>query len=421
MTALNPLSGSLWLRSLGVEKIGRKMAALLGAKHPHVNTLIPGGVAKTLTPTDLEQYAAMLAHHVAFTKEFVPIVDDLLDFVLSMGYEDAGRRRTNLISYGSYDDPEAYTAKYEDMADWGLKRAVSPGLVIDGQLVTQDLIEINVGVREYVDRSYYKDWPGPEIESDPSGNPLSEYHPWNKDTRPAPGPYKDWDGKYSWANAPRWEDWKKSVDGSNHAVEAGPVARMWVTAKAGIVPESTGSSVKFTLPKATVVGYNVADEMEFEWKIPEKINTVERVRARAYYHAYSAYILFGQVLQALGLVKEGKAKVWNKYSKSRDGIGVGMVEAMRGALAHWVVMKNKHTHNYQIMTPSTWNAGPRLSDTDLGPYEDAIVGTPISETSGNREITGVDVVRAIRSFDPCLACCIQVFEGDKQISYIPDV
>jgi len=104
MTGLNPISGGLWVRSLGVEKLARKMAALIGAKHPHVNTLVPGGVALTLTPTVLEQYAAMLSQQVAFAKEFIPLFDDLLDFVLSMGYDDAGLRKTNLLSYGAYDD-----------------------------------------------------------------------------------------------------------------------------------------------------------------------------------------------------------------------------------------------------------------------------------------------------------------------------
>lgn len=418
MTGLNPFSGSLWVRSLGVEKLGRKMASLLGGKHPHVNTLIPGGMAKTLSPTDLEQYAAMLSHHVAFAKEFVPIMNDLLDFVLSMGYEDAGLRKTNLISYGAYDDPYAYTAKYEDLADQGLKRKLLPGIVVNGELVTQDLVEINVGVREFIDRSYYSDWAVSLVDEDPKGNPIDGKHPWNKDTKPAPAAYKDWCSKYSWGSSPRWVDWKKRGDGSAHALEAGPISRMWVTAKAKNVPESTGSSLKYTLPKATVTGYKVADETEFEWKIPEKINTVERVRARVHYYAYSAYVVFGQLLQALDLVKQGRAKVWNKYKKPRDGMGVGMIEAMRGALAHWVVMKRGHIQNYQIMTPTTWNAGPRLSDTDLGPYEDAIVGTPITEAG---DITGVDVVRVIRSFDPCLACCIQVYEGDRKILHVPMV
>jgi hydrogenase large subunit len=418
MTGLNPVSGSLWLGSLGIEKIGRKMAALLGAKHPHVNTLVPGGVAKTLTPTDLEQYAAMLSKHVAFAKQFIPVMDDLLDFVLSMGYEECGARANNLVSYGDYEDPLAYNSNYEDMTDWALKRKVSPGIIIEGELVTQDLTEINVGVQEMVERSYYDDWEGLKVEKDPLGNTLTKYHPWNKVTKPMPGTYKQWDGKYSWGSSIRWLDWKDKVGGGLKTVELGPIARMWATAVGKIVPESTGSSLKFALPKATVVGFRNADEMEFEWKVPEKVNTVERVRARAYYHAYSAYVMYLQVLQGLELVKAGNVKVWNKYRKAKDGIGVGMHEAMRGGVAHWVVMKNGRIDNYQIMAPSTWNAGPKLGESDYGPYEDAVVGSPITEAG---EITGVDIVRTIRSFDPCLACCVQIYSGDEKIVHIPEI
>jgi len=418
MTGLNPISGSIWLKSLGIEKIGRKMASLLGAKHPHVNTLVPGGVAKTLTPTDLEQYAAMLSQHVAYTKEFVPLFDDLLDFVLSMGYEECGARRNNMVSYGGYEDPLAYNANYEDMADFAKKRKVSPGVIIEGELVTQDLIEINVGIQEMVERSYYDEWDGPKHVADPLGNALTKYHPWNKETKPVPGAYKDWDNKYSWGSSVRWLDWKSKAGGGLKTVELGPIARMWATAVGNLVPESTGSSIKFTIPKATVVGYHNADEIDFEWKVPEKVNTVERVRARAYYHAYSAYVVYSQVLQGLELVKAGNVKVWNKYKKAKNGIGVGMHEAMRGGVAHWVVMKNGLVENYQIMAPSTWNAGPKLGNSDYGPYEDAVVGTPVTESG---DISGVDIVRTIRSFDPCLACCIQVYKGDEKIVHIPEI
>jgi hydrogenase large subunit len=410
MTGLNPISGHLWQSSLSIGKVGRKMASLLGAKHPHVNTLVPGGVAKTLTPTDLEQYASMLAQNVAYAKEFVPVVDDLLDFVLSMGYKECGARENNLISYGSYEDPTAYNAKYEDMSDWALKRSVSPGVILDGELKTQDLVEINVGIQEMVDSSYFDEWEGKKVEEDPLGNPVTKYHPWNKITKPHPGAYGKWDGKYSWGTSVRWLDWK----GNNelNTVELGPIARMWATAVGKLVPESTGSSVKFTLPKATVIPYRNAEEMEFEWKVPEKVNTVERIRARAYYFAHSAYILYNTVLAGLGLVKAGKTKIWNKYKKAKNGLGVGLHEAMRGGVAHWCVMKNYHIDNYQIIAPSTWNSGPKLGDNDHGPYEAAIIGSPVSEVG---ELTGVDVVRTIRSFDPCLACSIQVFNGDKKI------
>jgi hydrogenase large subunit len=216
----------------------------------------------------------------------------------------------------------------------------------------------------------------------------------------------------------RWLDWNNKVNGELNTVELGPIARMWATAAGKLAPESTGNSVKFTLPRATVIGYRNPGEMDIEWKIPEKVNTIERIRARAYYHAYSAYIVYSQVLQGLELVKAGNVKVWNKYKKAKNGLGVGMHEAMRGGVAHWVVMRNGVIENYQIMAPSTWNAGPKLGESDYGPYEDAIVGSPLTESD---EISGVDVVRTIRSFDPCLACSIQVYKGDKQIVNIPEI
>jgi hydrogenase large subunit len=358
----------------------------------------------------------MLSKHVAYAKEFIPVMDDLLDFVLSMGYEENGARETMLVSYGGYEDPLAYNINYAQMGEWARKRKVSPGVIIGDKIVTQDLVEINVGVQEMVENSYYEDWDGPSIAKDPIGNPLTKYHPWNKETKPKPGIYKDFNGKYSWSSSIRWKDWKN--DGKLYTVELGPIARMWATAAGRLVPESTGKTLKWTLPKATVVGFRNAEAMDFEWKIPEKPNTVERIRARAYYHAYSAYVTYLQVLQGLELVKAGQTKVWNKYKKAKEGIGVGMHEAMRGGVAHWLVMKNGMTANYQIMAPSSWNAGPKLGENDLGPYEDAVVGSPLTEEG---EITGVDVVRVIRSFDPCLACCVQVYNGNSKIVHIPEI
>lgn len=421
MTGLNPITGELWLRSLSIEKLGRKMASLLGAKHPHINTLIPGGMSLTVRPTELEQFASMLSQHVAFAKEFIPIFNDLMDFVLDMDYGAVGQRELDMISNGAYEDPSAYTAKYEDLSDWGVKRRVTPGVVINGEVISNDLLEIHLGVRDHVDRSYYEDSWETGVTQDPMGNAVDKQHPWNKQTIPAPGDYADWNNKYSWAIAPRWLDWKKRADGESHSLEAGPVCRLYITAKSKKVPESTGESIKFSLPKATIVGYKVSDEMDFEWKAPKLINTVERVRARAYYYAYSAYVMYQDVLKGLELVKAGKAKVWNRYRKPRDGLGVGMVDAMRGALAHWVVMKNQRIANYQIISPSTWNAGPRLNDDDLSPYESAIIGSPVTEAYTGNELYGVDVVRVVRAFDPCLACCVHLYKGDKKIGFIPEI
>ena len=349
MSALTPLKGGLWLKCLQLSKMGRKMASIFGGKHPHVGSFVPGGLAKTVTASDLEMFSGILAQHIAFSKELVPAFDDLLNFVLKMGYEEAGRREPNLISYGCYDDPQAYTGKYEDLARWGGRRKVSPGVVLNGKLITTDLTEINLGVREFVNHSYYEDWGPPEVERDPLGNPVDEKHPWNKDTKPLPGEANNWGGKYSWGTAPRWHDWKKRLDGDTHVMEAGPIARMWVTSLARKLPESTGNSLKFTLPKATIAGFRVSDELEFEWKIPEKVNAVERIRARAYYHAYSAYVAYNFLLQALEMVKKGETEIWNPYKRPKEGMGVGLVEAMRGALGHWCVMKNGRIHRLSLI------------------------------------------------------------------------
>ena len=414
MRGLNPVAGSLWLKCLNASKVGIKMLSLLGGKHPHIQTFIPGGVAKTVSMEELERYYALLAQEVAFTKELVAVFDDLLDFLADAGLDKVGQTSVNLISHGMYDDPTAYDAKYRNMSSWGEKRAITPGIIIDGKLITTDLIEINVGINEFVTHSYYDETKRAEIASDPLGNKLSKDHPWNEETPPRPGKEKDWDNKYTWAKTPRWHDWNKKVDGETHVLEAGPISRMWIMAITKKVAESTGNSVKFTLPAGAVAGYRVPQEVTMEWKIPASINALERIRARAYFHALSAYLAYKQFLQAVDLVNKGITNVWNKYKRPKNGIGVGMTEAMRGALAHWVVMKNGKIHRYQIITPTAWNVSPRDHLGRPGPYEQAIIGTPITEKPSNGNIDGIDVVRTIRSFDPCLACTVQVYRPDGE-------
>lgn len=204
-------------------------------------------------------------------------------------------------------------------------------------------------------------------------------------------------------------------DGESHVLEAGPLARMWIAAMAGKVPESTGDSVRFVLPAGAVAGRRVPQELPMEWKIPGSINALERVRARAYFHAFSAYAAYKAFASALDLLNKGETKVWNRYRRPRHGIGVGMTEAMRGAVAHWCVMRRGKIRRYQITTPTGWNVSPRDHLGRPGPYEQAIIDTPITEQGAGGKLDGIDVVRAVRSFDPCLACTVHVYSpvGNK--------
>lgn len=417
MEALTPITGKLWLKAVEMQNWGKKMAVIFGGKHPHINTFIPAGIAVTPTVSALEQYAAILSKHLAFAKEFVPVFDDLLAFLAKMGYEDAGTRRSDLICYGIFEDPEAYDAKYENMTKWAEKRKITPGVIINGELVTTDAAEINVGVRQYVAHSYFDDWGTRDISKDPLGNEIVREHPWNRETIPKPGPAKNWADKYSWGVTIRWHDWKGRVDRKTHVVEAGPIARLWATSLGRKVPESTGRSLRFTLPKVAVEGFRVFDEYDFEWKIPSRPTVIERVRARPYFYAYTAYVAYHDVLKALELVKAGKLDVWTPYKRPKEGLGVGMTEAMRGALGHWVVMRNGVMHRYQIITPTAWNASPRDAEGRPGPYEEAVIGTPVTEAIKS-ELSGVDVMRVIRSFDPCIACTVHVYEGKRKVTTV---
>jgi len=84
---------------------------------------------------------------------------------------------------------------------------------------------------------------------------------------------------------------------------------------------------------------------------------------------------------------------------------------MRGACQHWCVMKKGVTHNYQYQAPTTWNASCRDPDGNPGPYEESLMNTPITEAGKPEEWKGIDIVRAVRSFDPCLGCAVHVHIG----------
>ncbi len=200
-------------------------------------------------------------------------------------------------------------------------------------------------------------------------------------------------------------------------METGPYSRMWNTAVARLMPhgdfiEATGHSLKLRLPKATT------PELELEWHVPEDWNALERNRARAYACAYSALVAMENWLRGLKLLREGQTAVSTPYELPRRGtqIGVGFWGAGRGYLTHHAVIENGKIANYQIITPSTWMASPRDPFGQPGPYEEAVLNTPLLEDFDRPEdFKGIDILRAIRSFDPCMPCTTHVYAGDRTI------
>ncbi|MGI8798543.1 MAG: nickel-dependent hydrogenase large subunit, partial [Pseudonocardia sp.] len=384
MRALNPFSGEFYREALQVSRYTREMFCLMEGRHVHPSTLYPGGVGTVATIQLFTDYLARLMRYVEFMKRVVPMHDDLFDFMYEAipGYEEVGRRRVLLGCWGAFNDPEYCDFRYETMTDWGRKMFVTPGVVVDGKLVTNDLTKIGLGIRILLGSSYYRDWEDQEmfVTRDPLGNPVDRRHPWNQHTIPAPQK-RDFDDKYSWTMSPRW------FDGTDHLAldtGGGPLARIWTTALSGLVDtpylKANGGTIKFHLPATATRG-----PADYEWAPPvDKAgrplsNAIERNRARTYFQLYSACMALHFTDMALSELRAGNTKTWEKFKVPDEAISVGFTEAVRGVLSHHMVIRGGKIANYHPYPPTPWNGSVRDSYGTPGPYEDAVQNTPIFE------------------------------------------
>src|SRR3954466_13325218 len=290
MTALNPFTGEFYREALHMSRLTREMFCLMEGRHVHPSTLYPGGVGTVPTIQLFTDYLVRLMKYVEFMKKVVPLHDDLFDFFYDAlpGYEEVGRRRVLLGCWGSFNNPDVCDYTYKNMTKWGRAMYVTPGIVVDGKLVTTDLVDINLGIRILLGNSYYDDWQSEEpfVARDPLGNPVDQRHPWNQTTLPKPQKRNMAEGPYSWVMSPRWFD-KRSGDHLALDTGGGPLARLWTTALAKLVNtpyvKSTGEGVRIHLPKSAKF-----PEMTFNWRVPPWANTIERDRARVYFIGYAA-------------------------------------------------------------------------------------------------------------------------------------
>ena len=416
MRALNPFTGSFYLEALQMSRMTREMFCLMEGRHVHPSTLYPGGVGTVPTVQLFTDYIVRLMKYVEFMKKVLPLHDDLFDFFYDAlpGYEEVGRRRVLLGCWGSFNDPEHCDYTYKNMTNWGRKMFVTPGVVVDGKLLTTDLVDINLNIRILLGSSYYDDWKNAQtfVKTDPLGNPVDKNHPWNQTTIPRPQK-RDFGGKYTWVMSPRWLD-KRTGDHLALDTGGGPIARLWATALAGLVDigyiKATGKSVKIYLPKTMS-----KPEVEFEWKIPQWSNAIERDRARTYFQAYAAACALHFAERAMDELHAGKTKTWSDFKVPEEAIGCGFHEAVRGVLSHHVVIRKGKIANYHPYPPTPWNANPRDIYGTPGPYEDAVQNTPIFEENGPDKFKGIDIMRAVRSFDPCLPCGVHMYLGGDKL------
>jgi hydrogenase large subunit len=420
---LNKPSGKLYKKALSMVRVARQAYTILGGKYPHSESIIPGGVSIQIDAEKIAQFSNMIIPFLEFTRLSTAVWDEVFGFMLDANplYENLGRNTASMMDFGQWDHEEYYDGTYENSDAWGSKRWSTPGIIVNKTLLETDLSKLNAGMEEFVDHSYFEDWVDDSqkhhlIKKDPLGNLIKPNHPWNKRIiQPCHENIRKPIKSYSWGSCLTW---------NRHSFEVGAYARLYITALAQKVPSSqyvtsSGKSLDFSLPIDS-------SRLELSWKVPDIWNAFERNRARAYVLAFNMAAIYESIDRANRLIKQGETKVSTVMPEldNKERIGVGLWGASRGFLAHWARLKDGKIDNYQISIPSRVNASTRTPWGELGPCEQAVLNTPILESNFRDEtdFKGIDIQRAIQSFDPCMSCSthIRIENTDSVINNVVD-
>ncbi|PLX80437.1 MAG: hydrogenase 2 large subunit [Desulfuromonas sp.] len=376
----NLMAVAHYLEALEWQKDVIKIHAILGSKNPHPQTFLVGGVASPVDPNSQNginaDKIALMMKLFKKARDFVEkvYIPDLL--AVAPFYTDwagIGGGVGNFLSYGDFPESGG-----NDVDSYFFPRGIILGKDIANVLPVDERL-----ITEYVTNSWYNY----------SGGDNKGLHPYQGETNhnytgPKP-PYKwlDTDGKYSWVKSPRYND---------QPMEVGPLARILVAYGAG-VPEVKGA-VDFVL-NTLGVGAGAL------------FSTLGRTAARGVDCLILAQRNEKWLNELAANIGRGDYEVhnkerWDPSTWPSEAQGYGTHEAPRGALGHWIRIENGKIANYQAVVPSTWNAGPRDAAGQMGPYEAALIGTPIADPN-----KPVEILRTIHSFDPCLACAVHVMDG----------
>lgn len=375
----NLMAVAHYLEALEWQREFAKVHAVLGGKNPHLQSFLVGGMA---TPVDPDSQAAINLTSIARLRDLIAgarrivsqvYIPDLLaiaSFYPEWAGHGVGVR--NFLVYGDYpeddsEEPELF---------------LRSGVIHDGDLSKVEDVDTEK-ILEYVTHSWYE-YP------DGDGQGLHPAHGTTRPTYTGPEPpyeHLNTDGKYSWLKSPRYDDLP---------MEVGPLARM-------LVQYGRGNERVRELVGGVLERLGVGPEALF--------STLGRTAARG----IESLLLVEKIGDWLDRLEDNMGRGdlaiadnshWEPSTWPKECVGAGLHEAPRGALGHWVSIEDGVIVNYQCVVPSTWNAGPRDAAGRRGPYEEALLGTPIADPE-----QPVEILRTVHSFDPCMACGVHVVDG----------
>ena len=383
--AVNLLAVAHYLEALEWQREVIKVQAILGAKNPHPQTYLVGGMA---IPVDPASQAAINDHRLAeqlrlirLAKTFVEqvYIPDLL--AIGGAYKDWAKHGTSAGNYLSYGDfPSA--GSRDPKAFW-----IPRGIIAHDDL-SHVLPFDEKHIAENVAHSWFTYNDGDRAVKHPlDGETTPKY------TGPKP-PYEflQTDDKYSWVKAPRYD---------GMPMEVGPLARMLIGHAAGhpqIRPAVDKTCQALGVPVSALcstLGRIVARGIETQLMVDRVLQWHDELVANV----------------ASGDLRVHNGARWDPATWPQSAAGWGPHEGPRGSLGHWIRIKNRAIENYQCVVPTTWNSSPRDAAGVRGPYETALLGTPVADPQRPLEI-----LRTVHSFDPCMACAVHVTGPDGSVS-----
>ena len=371
---VNLLAVSHYLQALEVQKRANQVVAILGSKTPNIQNLAVGGVANAI---NLDNEATLNMTKLYMVKDLLNSLDEFVTQVYLPDVCAIGAMYADWLGYG--EGVTNYLAAPDMPTDSPATQFDLPGgTIMGGDLASQKPITswsdpyFSENVTENIERAWY------------DGNWTR--HPYEGETVPKYSEF-DPDGAYSWIKAPRFDD---------KVMQVGPLAQVLVGYAQG------HELTKKWLDRAVDTTSAVAGS-----RIPLAglHSTLGRHLARAVRCAMMSELSHKHWGLLVNNIASGDTDIFNEPVFTGRQMGVGVHEAPRGLLSHFVVIDNGKISNYQAVVPSTWNAGPRDSKDRPGPYEASLVGNPIADPEQPLEL-----LRTIHSFDPCIACAIHTLD-----------
>ena len=374
---VNLIAAAHYLQALEIQRDANRIVTILGGKSPHVQNLTVGGVTNSI---NLDSLAVTNMERLVYIKTLIEKMEDFVKNAYQVDVSIIGAYYLDWAGYGK--GVTDYLSVPEMPLDTkGTEFALTGGYIAGGDLSTykpitgyQDKYFID-GVKESAKHAWYH---GEE-----------SLHPWQGETEPNYDDFND-EGQYSWIKSPTF---------NGKPAQVGPLANVLCLAASG--HEATMQHLNFVLDtvssvSGTKIGVNALH------------STIGRHAARA---VRAATLIDEMKLQWQRLVDNigrGDTDTFNRPEFPSGEIrGVGIHEAPRGVLSHWVVINNGKIENYQAVVPSTWNAGPRNENDEPGPYEASLMGNPIADPD-----RPLEVLRTVHSFDPCIACAIHLMDTE---------